>query len=292
VGSSPNVTVVDLLSDDAWARDTGPTFVVNRNARELRGVDWRFNIWGHDLPDWVLDPLVAEKILDVEGVGRFPCDIVMEGGSFHTDGEGTLITTEECLLNPNRNSNLSKQQIEDVLKIYLNVDKVIWLDKGVYRDLDTSGHVDNLCCFVAPGVVALTWTDDVHDPQYERSADAYARLSATTDAKGRSLKIHKIHQPNTVIVTDEEVDSMGEAPNKDEYYVREKGSRLPASYINFYIANGGIIVPGFGDEVHDKNAVQKLREIFPDRKVEQIYAREILLGGGNIHCITQQVPKV
>jgi agmatine deiminase len=223
--------------------------------------------------------------LEIERTDRYKTDFVLEGGSIHVDGQGTLITTEECLLNPNRNPHLGRTEIEDMLREYLNVDKIIWLGRGVYQD-ETSGHVDNLCCFIRPGVLALTWTDDPADPQYEISQDAYERLSTATDARGRRLEIHKIHQPGSLYITDEE--SLGidliewSAP-------RLPGRRLPGSYINFYIANRSVILPVFDDPC-DRKALQDIQALFPEHDVVGVPGREILLGGGNIHCITQQQP--
>jgi agmatine deiminase len=284
-----HIRVVEMSYNDAWIRDCGPTFVVNDQG-VVRGIDWDFNAWGGldgglYFP-WDQDDLVARKVLEIERIDRYKANIVMEGGSIHVDGEGTLLVTEECLLNPNRNPKLTKGEIEANLREYLNVEKIIWLGKGVYLD-ETSGHVDNLCCFVRPGVVALTWTDDESDPQYEISLDAYERLSVATDARGRKFEIHRIYQPGPFYITKEESDGVdaveGTVP-------RRKGDRLAASYINFYIANGGIVMPVFGDP-HDREARATLQKLFPEHKVVGVPAREILLGGGNIHCIVQQQPR-
>jgi agmatine deiminase len=285
----PQVRVVEISSNDAWMRDCGPTFVVN-DAGEVRGIDWQFNAWGGLQKGmyfpWDQDELVATKVLEIEKTDRYKAPMIMEGGAIHVDGEGTLLTTEQCLLHPNRNPDLSVGEIEQHLQDYLNIQHIIWLSDGVYED-ETDGHVDNLCCFVRPGMVALTWTDDVNDPQYERSQEAYERLEMTTDARGRKLEIHKIHQPDPMVMTEEEsrgVDVVeGALP-------RVAGERLPASYINFYIANGGIIAPLFGDAKYDQAALQTLQDLFPERRVVGIPSREIVLGGGNIHCITQQQP--
>lgn len=286
----PEVRVVEMSYNDSWIRDCGPTFVKNSQG-EVRGVDWDFNAWG-GLEDglyfpWDLDDMVAQKVLEIERKKRYKAEnFVLEGGSIHVDGEGTLITTEECLLNPNRNPHLNKEKIENKLKEYLNVEKIIWLEKGIYND-ETNGHVDNICCFVRPGVVALAWTDDRNDPQYEISRDAYERLINATDARGRKLEVHKIHVPDPILITEEESEGVdvveGTLP-------RRPGDRLAGSYINFLICNGGVIVPVF-DDPHDEAALKKLQELFPEREVVPINAREILLGGGNIHCITQQQPK-
>lgn len=284
-----SVRVIELSHDDAWMRDCGPTFVSDGHGI-VRGVDWNFNAWGGldgglYFP-WDQDDLVARKVLEIERVDRYKANLVMEGGSIHVDGQGTCLTTKECLLNPNRNPHLTQAEIEEHLRQYLNVEKVIWLERGVYHD-ETSGHVDNLCCFVRPGVVALTWTDDKFDPQYEISRDAYERLGVTTDAHGRKLEIHKIHQPGPIHITQEESEGVdvveGTLP-------RRAGDRLAGSYINFYIADGGIIMPTF-DDVHDRAAIETLEQLFPDHRVVGVPAREIVLGGGNIHCITQQRPR-
>jgi agmatine deiminase len=283
-----HVRVVEMASNDSWIRDCGPTFVVNDEG-EARIVDWEFNAWGGlegglYFP-WDDDDLVARKVGEIERVDRYRAPFVLEGGSIHADGEGTLITTEECLLNPNRNPSLARTDIEALLTRYLKLDKIIWLDRGVYHD-ETSGHVDNLCCFVKPGVVALTWTEDKTDPQYEISLDAFERLSKARDARGRALEIHKIHQPDPILISREEAEGVdmveGTLP-------RRAGDRLAASYVNFYIANSVIAMPAFGDS-HDAAAAKQLSVLFPKRRVIPVPAREILLGGGNIHCITQQQP--
>lgn len=283
------VRVVEITADDAWMRDVGPTFVVDEN-QQIRGVDWQFNAWGGleggiYFP-WAQDSLVAAKVLEIEGADRYRAPLVMEGGSLHVDGQGTLITTAECLLNTNRNPKMTREQIEACLHDYLNIEKVIWIDKGVYMD-ETDGHVDNLCCFVRPGEVLLTWTEDAADPQYEISRQAHEALSSATDARGRSLEIHKLHQPNPLTITEAEC---GGLDTSDTAKPRLAGDRLAASYVNFYIANGGIVMPRFGDEAHDTAAANQLKRVFPDRQVVGVDSREILLGGGNIHCITQQVP--
>jgi agmatine deiminase len=283
---------IDILvarSDDSWMRDIGPTFVRNSEG-EIRGVDWIFNAWGGlsgglYFP-WDDDDRMAESILVHENVKRYRAPFVLEGGAIHVDGQGTLITTRECLLNPNRNPDLGQEEIELFLKRYLGVDKVIWIGRGVYND-ETDGHVDNLLCFASPGVVLLTWTDDESDPQHEISREALSVLESETDAMGRKLTVIKVHQPSPVRITEEE--SEGVEP-VDGTYPRKAGDRLAASYVNHFIANGGVIVPVFGDE-RDGDALEVMRNAYPGREIVPVYAREILLGGGNIHCITQQVPK-
>ncbi len=278
------VRVVELSSDDAWMRDCGPTFVVDDRGG-VRGVDWEFNAWGELYFPWDKDEMVARKVVEMLGFDRYRAPLVLEGGSVHADGEGTLLTTEECLLNPNRNPALSKAEIEGLLKDYLNVEKVVWLPRGVHMD-ETSGHVDNLCCFVRPGVIVLTWTDDPADPQHEISAEALEVLKRETDARGRRFEVHRIIQPGPLYMTEDESRSI---ETRENSISPEAGERLAASYINFYIANGGIVAPRFDDPM-DKPALEVLGRLFPDREVVGVSSREILLGGGNIHCITQQQP--
>jgi agmatine deiminase len=283
------VRVVEIASNDAWMRDVGPTFVINDHGT-IRGVDWEFNAWGGldgglYFP-WSRDSLVARKVLEIERAGRYRAPLVMEGGSFHVDGQGTLITTEECLLHRNRNPQMTQKQIETCLKNYLNVAKVIWLEKGVYKD-ETNGHVDNLCCYVNPGEVLLTWSDDPEDPQHEISKHAFELLSTEKDARGRPLTVHKIHQPDPMTISESECQGLDASETAKP---RRTGDRLAASYVNFYIANRGIVMPLF-DDPHDQAAVDLLTRLFPGRRIVGVKSREILLGGGNIHCITQQIPK-
>ncbi|KAM0982853.1 hypothetical protein ACFX2J_015595 [Malus domestica] len=297
-----NVRVIEMSLNDSWFRDTGPTFVVGKSAScsgtpepKVAGIDWNFNSWGGIddgcYRDWSHDLLVAEKILAIEKLPRFQHSMILEGGSIHVDGEGTCLTTEECLLNKNRNPHLTKEQIEDQLKAYLGVMKIIWLPRGLYGDDDTNGHIDNMCCFVKPGVVLLSWTDDETDPQYERAVEAVSVLSKTTDAKGRKLEIIKLHVPGPLYMTEKE--AAGLFQEECEAKPRLAGTRLAASYVNFYIANGAIIAPQFGDQKWDDEAVRVLSKAFPNHEVVRIEgAREIVLAGGNIHCITQQQPRV
>ncbi len=280
--------LVVLGSDDAWMRDVGPTFVVDTHGQR-RGVDWRFNAWGGKCgglySSWRRDDRVARRVLALEGADRYRAPLVMEGGAIHVDGEGTCLTTEECLLNPNRNPHLTREQVQRHLCDYLGVSTVIWLGRGVYKD-ETDGHIDELCCFVRPGEVLLTWTDDRADPQYDISREALERLQQARDARGRRLQVHKLIQPGPLTMTREEADGIRQLAGS---HPRRAGDRLPASYINFLIVNGGLIAPLL-DPRRDGAALATLRRVFPDRQVVGVPAREILLGGGGIHCITQQVP--
>jgi agmatine deiminase len=287
---SPSIRVVEVATDDAWMRDIGPSFVIDAGGGR-RGVDWRFNAWGGldgglYFP-WDRDDRVAAKVLEIERADRYRAPIVLEGGSIHVDGEGTVIATEECLLNPNRNPELSREQIERALFDHLDAEKVIWLGRGVFND-ETDGHVDNLACFARPGVVLLTYAEDKSDPQHAISRDALERLRAATDAHGRAIEVICLPSPGPITITPQEaggVDAVaGTLP-------RRAGDRLAASYVNFYLATTRVVMPLL-DERFDDNAVERLRGCFPDREIVGVPAREILLGGGNIHCITQQVPAV
>jgi agmatine deiminase len=190
------------------------------------------------------------------------------------------------VLNPNRNPDLSRAQLEGHLRDYLGVREIIWLGRGVVND-ETDGHVDNIACFVKPGVVALHWTDDPADPQHEVSADALHRLRAATDARGRGFEVIKLPMPGPLELSTAEAAGILHSENAHR---REAGMRLAASYVNFYIANRGIVMPLL-DRKTDRLAAARLKRAFPGRQVVGVPAREILLGGGNIHCITQQVPR-
>jgi agmatine deiminase len=287
---SPSIRVVELSTDDAWMRDTGPTFVVD-DAGGRRGVDWRFNAWGGldgglYFP-WDRDDRVARKVLEIERSDRYRAPIVLEGGSIHVDGEGTVLTTEECLLNANRNPGRSREEIEQLLCEYLGAEKVLWLGRGVYND-ETDGHVDNLACFVRPGVVLLTHSDDATDPQHAISQDALERLAAATDARGRAIEVIRMPSPSPLTITEEEARGVDAVPGT---FPRRPGDRLAASYVNFHVGTSRVVFPLL-DPRYDEQAADVLRGCFPDREIAGVPAREILLGGGNIHCITQQVPAV
>lgn len=265
-----NIDFMVIPHDDAWIRDNGPTFVID-NYGNIAGINWMFNAWGGLINHkYDLDNLVASNILDQLGIRRFDAPFILEGGSIHTDGEGTLLTTEECLLCANRNPDLTKEQIEQNLKQYLNIEKIIWLKRGLSGD-ETNGHVDNVACFASPGKVIMQICHDPDDENYEITHNNLRTLQETTDAKGRKLDIVLIEQPP-----------------RAEF----KGIRLTLSYINFYFVNGGIILPVFGGEAEetDAKAVRVLSETFPDRKIRTVDGMAIIKEGGNVHCTTQQMP--
>ena len=285
-----DIDVISMPSNDAWARDIVPTFLINDHGA-LRGCDWTFNAWGGDYDGlyspWDDDDKLAERLCDHLDVKRYRTDgFVMEGGAFHVDGEGTVLTTRMCLLSPGRNPHLTERQIEDTLKAYLNAEKVLWIDDGIDPD-ETTGHVDDLACFARPGEVVCLFTDDPDHPFYAATQKAYRQLSAMTDAKGRRLTVHKLcctKHPVT-LPTNYEIDQ------SDHTKARHTDDLCIASYANFLICNDGIIVPQY-DAINDDLAIQQLEKIFPRHQVVGIRTKEIVFGGGNIHCITQQQPAV
>lgn len=264
-----NVEFLSIEHNDAWLRDNGPTFIMN-DEENLAGVNWNFNAWGGKYAPWDLDDKVAGKILEHFNVKKFDAPFILEGGSIHVDGEGTLLTTEECLLNPNRNPNLTKEQIENYLKEYLNIEKVIWLKNGLDGD-ETDGHVDNIACFAAPGKILMQTCNDPEDNNYKITLENLEILKNSTDAKGRKFEIIQINQPP-----------------RAEY----KGERLTLSYLNFYFVNDGIILPVFGGNAKeaDKAAAKVLSETFPDRRIRTVDGIAVIKEGGNVHCTTQQMP--
>lgn len=282
------VRVVEMESNDAWIRDCGPTFLINDKGG-IRAVDWEFNAWG-GLVDglyfpWDKDNQVAQKVCEIENVDSYHTpNFVLEGGSIHVDGEGTVLTTEMCLLSEGRNPDLSKSEIENLLCEYLGCEKVIWIKDGIDPN-ETNGHIDDVACFVAPGEVACIWTEDESHPFYREAQEAYKTLSEATDAKGRKLKIHKLclTEKPCYLEGAETIDSVeGTLP-------RENGEVSIASYMNFLIVNGAVILPQYGDK-NDELAVQQAQKMFPDREIVGVMSREVAFGGGNIHCITQQQP--
>ncbi|HEX4482568.1 MAG TPA: agmatine deiminase [Solirubrobacteraceae bacterium] len=285
---SPAIRVVEISTDDAWMRDIGPTFVIDDRG-ERRGVDWRFNAWGGldgglYFP-WERDGRVARKVLELEGADRYRAPLVLEGGSIHVDGEGTVMTTEECLLNANRNPDLTREQIELLLLDYLGAEKVLWLERGVFND-ETNGHIDNLACFARPGVVLLGTTEDESDPQYAISRDAQQRLEGASDARGRRIEVIGLPMPGPIAISEHEAEGVEAVAGSKP---RRAGDRLAASYVNFYCGNSRVVFPLL-DERYDEQAAEILGGCFPEREIVGVPAREILLGGGDVHCITQQVP--
>ena len=268
-GAEPGgVKTVPLPTDDSWARDTAPTFVIDGHGA-LGGVEWRFDSYGGLHDDYAETAQMARRVSELTGARRFRAPIVLEGGALHTDGEGTLLTTEDVVLDERRNPGLARVDAEEVLKAYLGVERVIWLAAALEDDA-TGGHVDTLACFVAPGVVVALSCEDPADPQFEPLRENISRLEAAETASGRRLEVVKIRQPERRLDADD-------------------GHRISASYINFYIANGAVVMQGFGDPA-DEPARETLARLFPGREVVQLPTTELARLAATIHCMTQQQP--
>ena len=317
-----SVTVIEMTTNDAWFRDTGATFVTDGKGGK-RAVDWHFNAYGGLIDGlyfpWDADDQIAAKMAQLTGCVRYrPDDMILEGGSITVDGEGTVIVTDQCLLSPGRTASavLAEEADEDTiwpayarafepwseelrvymdehLKAYLGVEKVIWVKEGIDPE-ETNGHIDDVATFIAPGGVAVIWTDDEDYPFYRQCHEAYDTLAAATDAKGRALKVYKLPMPVKPLYMDQascdtiDVDENAEPRVADE--------PLIASYMNYLVTNGGVIVPQYGDE-NDALAVETLQKIYDEVWGEDAYtcvgvpSEQVVFGGGNIHCITQQQPK-
>jgi len=252
---------------DVWFRDYGPIFVKNQH-QQLAMVHWIFNSWGNKYEELLKDSRVPRAIQKRMQLNCFEPGIVLEGGSIDVNGEGTLLTTEQCLLNKNRNPTLSKNQIENCLRNYLGVNHFVWLKNGIAGD-DTDGHVDDLARFVNSTTVACVCEEDKNDENYAALRENFEILMNANDQNGK--KLHVIKLP-----------SAG--------YVGEPGKRLPASYANFYIGNGVILVPVFGHK-NDREALNTIQSLFPKRKVSGVNCVDFVYGLGTIHCITQQQPE-
>jgi agmatine deiminase len=261
------VDIAEFALDDSWARDFGPTFLRGDNGA-LCGVQWIFNAWGRKYRGFANDATFARRLLERSGLRVYSAPLTCEGGAIATDGRGTVLTTEQCLLNPNRNPGSTRGDVEDVLRQYLGARRVIWLGDG-FSDDETDGHVDNIACFVSPGRVILG-APAKGQPDYAPAKEALRRLRAARDADGHPLEIVELPQPEMRCVD-------------------WRGRPLSASYVNFYLVNGAVIMPAF-DDPHDEVARTILGECFPGRDIMQIDAQAIVEGGGGIHCITQQEP--
>ncbi len=261
-----NVEILELPINDAWCRDTGAIFLLN-DKNELGGVDSDFNCWGYK-ENFELDDKVAKFMIEQTESKYFKNNMVLEGGSINVNGKGTMITTEQCLLNKNRNPELSKEQIEKNLKDYFGVSKIIWLKHGT--DEGTDGHVDNVACFSNSNTILTMTCTDKSDSYYHLLSENLEILRSSTDQDGNPLNIVELEMSKKRLI-----------PNDDE----------PSSYINFYISNNAIILPIFGDETADENAKKIIDSQFQNRQIVCLDGRDILLGGGNIHCITQQQPR-
>ncbi|HMJ04498.1 MAG TPA: agmatine deiminase family protein [Conexibacter sp.] len=262
--TSENVELVALPLDDSWLRDSGPIVVVGSDGRRA-GIDFRFNAWGEAFSPYDKDAAIARLVLDHLGIERFASPVVLEGGSIAVDGTGRLVTTEQCLLNPNRNPLLNRGEIERELRMHLGAEQVVWLGRGLVEDADTDGHVDNVCAFLAPRRALLQTVADEDDPNH-----------AAAEENARRLRDAGI-----------EVERLELLPRA----TREDGSVVAIPYVNLYLCNGAAIVP-LGEQDHDMDAeaLRLLRELLPGREVVGVPGRVLALGGGGVHCITQQVP--
>lgn len=266
-----NITLYEIPTNDTWARDHGPIFLTRPDSghHEVAITDWIFNAWGGKYGPWDLDDAVPQRIAAQLGLPVFEPGIVLEGGSIDTNGCGTLLTTEACLLNPNRNPSLSRTDIEDYLRAYLGVTKILWLGDGIAGD-DTDGHIDDLARFVDPTTVVCAVEEDPTDVNYAPLRDNLARLQCMSDQNGRPLRVVPLCMPEPV---------------------EHAGNRLPASYANFYIANRVVLVPTYACP-NDHRALATLQDLFPDRRVIGIPCTDLVWGLGAIHCITQQQPAI
>ncbi len=256
-------------TNDAWCRDHGPIFVnrTHGGGSEQIILDWGYNAWGGKYPPFDDDDRIPSRIGAALGIPVVEPGIVLEGGSIDVNGRGTLLTTESCLLHPNRNGGLGREEIERYLRDYLGVRHILWLGQGIEGD-DTDGHVDDLTRFVDPTTVVTVVEDDPADANYRPLRDNLDRLRAMTDQDGRPLDVVTLPMPRAMYQDDQ---------------------RLPASYANFYIANGVVLMPAYDPE-RDDEARATLQRVFPHRRVIPIDCTDLVWGLGSIHCVTQQWP--
>lgn len=269
-----NVRFHRLRTVDSWIRDYGPNFLIG-NSGERAFNDWIFNAWGNKYETLKQDNQVPRLLEPILQLPRFEPGIVMEGGSIEVNGAGCVLTTEQCLLNPNRNPQLSRAEIEEYLKNYLGVTRVLWLGEGIVGD-DTDGHIDDIARFVAPNVIVTVVEEDPEDANYELLQDNLQRLNLMSDAEGRAFEIVTLPMPGIVGGTSTDTRNL---------------DRLPASYANFYIANNVVLAPVFG-HANDARAVETLQRVFSDRRVVPINCEPLVWGMGTIHCVSQQEPRI
>jgi agmatine deiminase len=256
-------------SYEPWCRDHGPVFLV----RDLGGqheravVDWGYNAWGAKYPPYDLDDAVPQHVAKLRGLPLFSPPMILEGGSIEVNGAGTLLTTESCLLNPNRNPNLSKSEIEQHLRDFLGVTKILWLGEGIAGD-DTDGHIDTLARFVNPTTIVIGVEEDIQDANYHYLQENWRLLRMCRDQDERLFRVVKLPMPGMI---------------------EHHGQRLPATYMNFYIANGLVIVPTFG-RPSDGKALEILRKEMPDHNVVGLDSLALIWGLGSFHCLSQQEP--
>ncbi len=265
-----HVCIYRVPTVDVWIRDYGPTFITRRGVEgKLAFIDWAFNAWGQKYESYVQDDRVAKEIAALFRIPVFKPGIVLEGGSIDVNGCGTCLTTEQCLLNPNRNPRLGRSEIERALRDYLSVDHFVWLGEGIVGG-DTDGHIDDIARFVNPTTVVCALEEDSKDKNYAPLQENYERLQDATDQDGKKLTVVPLPLPGRV---------------------GQEGMRLPASYTNFYIANGTVLVPTYNHS-NDAAALGILGDLFPDRKVVGSPCGPLVVGLGAIHCVTQQEPLI
>ncbi|MDD5348734.1 MAG: agmatine deiminase family protein [Chthoniobacteraceae bacterium] len=262
-----HVCFFHIPTNEPWCRDHGPVFLTRKDASKAAIVDWDYNAWGWKYPPFDLDDVVPTKVGEALGLQVFNPGMVLEGGSIDVNGTGSLLTTRSCLLNPNRNPDLTKTEIEQKLRDYLGVTNILWLGDGIAGD-DTDGHVDDLTRFVSRTSVLTCVEDQEDDPNYEPLKENLAKLREMDAEDGSPLEVHVLPMPGKLV---------------------REGQRLPASYANFYIANKVVLLPAFGDSA-DAWAASVLQTVFPTRKVVSIDCRDLIWGLGAFHCLTQQQP--
>lgn len=284
--ANKNVEIIKAEYDDIWARDIGPSFIKSNFGIEC--VDWRFNAWGGvkegSYYPWDKDDAFASFVSRFFGLECKRSSIIVEGGGIITDGVGSIFTTRSVLLNRNRNPFCKKSYVEQQLCVFSNATRVVWLNQGLVLD-ETNGHIDNVLSFISPRDICIAWTDDKKNPNYKRVRQIFEYINNLSNLNNEKYNIHRIPLPPLQFMTEEESAGLCKANSID----RSAGDILPASYLNFYMINGAVLVPAFGCET-DEDALRCFRKVFPDRKIIQIYSREPLLGGGGIHCLLHEVP--
>lgn len=257
-------------TNDAWCRDHGPAFLVNRKEKKKIIVDWGYNAWGDKYPPYDLDDVIPTLIGEKLSLQVFNPGIVMEGGSVEFNGKGTLLTTKACLLNPNRNPQLSQKEIEKYLTDYYGVENILWLGDGIIGD-DTDGHVDDLTRFVNEDTVVTVVEENKNDENYEPLQENLKLLKTMRLETGKQINIVELPMPAAVVYEEQ---------------------RLPASYANFYIANQYVVVPTFRDDKNDVKALDILQACFKGRKVVGLDSTDVIWGLGTFHCLSQQEPEI
>ncbi|HRN70571.1 MAG TPA: agmatine deiminase [Candidatus Woesebacteria bacterium] len=284
-----NIKVHILNYDDAWIRDTGPIFLKDEH-NHVRGVKWRFNAWGGMdeglYANWEQDDLIGERICDIGSIDYYLNDMILEGGSVLSDEFGTLYTTESCLLNKNRNPKKNKKEIEKNLIEYLGVNRVVWIPEGLKYD-ETDGHVDNVCLLADKRRILLHWTNDKNDPQYEIVREAKKTIEIESKSESYNYEIIKVESPRQVPLKQYESKGISIVEGT---YSRNSGDYVISSYVNAYQDRNIVVLPQFGDREKDSAALNLFRKVYPNKNIIPFPAREIIIGGGGLHCITLVQP--